>query len=242
MLRAVIAPAAWAVAAAVLTSGESLTPYCPATLPGKTGVATYYAADGSGHCGFDPSADLMVTAVAAPDWANSGQCGGCLEVVGPEARVVVRVVDSCPGCPANHLDLSAEAFDVIANPMLGVVPISFHPVPCGVAGNVSIKQKDGVNNWWWAVQIRNHRYPIATIELLETGSGAWQNMAGQDYNYFVLMSGAPSGLAFPVQLRITDIHQHQLLESVASIVAEAETPGAGQFPPCDGLFADGFEG
>ena len=50
------------------------------------------------------------------------------------------------------------------------------------------------------------------------------------------------GLLFPVQLRITDIYQHQLVESVASVVPEAETPGTGQFPPCDGLFKDGFEG
>jgi expansin (peptidoglycan-binding protein) len=229
------------VAVAMLPSpGASQTPYCPANLPSTTGVATYYAATGAGNCSFDPSPDLMVTAVAAPDWAGSAQCGRCLEVVGPEAQVVVRVVDQCPECPANHLDLSAEAFDVIANPVLGIVPISFRPVPCTGAGNISIKQKDGVNIWWFAVQIRNHRYPIATVELRQNGSGSWQNMARQDYNYFLLTSGP--GLVFPVQLRITDIYQHQLVESVASVVAESETAGTGQFPACDGLFADGFDG
>lgn len=241
MVCAVAVPAAWAVAAAVLTSpGGSHTPYCPASLPSTTGVATYYAANGSGNCSFDPSGDLMVTAVAAPDWAGSAQCGRCLEVVGPEAQVVVRIVDKCPECPANHLDLSAEAFDAIADPVQGIVPISFRPVPCAVVGNISIKQKDGVNIWWFAVQIRNHRHAIATVELRQNGSSSWQNMARQDYNYFLLTS--VSGLLFPVQLRITDVYQHQLVESVASVAPEAETPGTGQFPACDGLFRDGFDG
>lgn len=223
-----------------LPDGGRRAPFCPASLAPVNGVATYYDANGSGNCSFDPSADLMVTAVAAPDWAGSAQCGRCLEVWGPEAQVVVRVVDKCPECPTNHLDLSAQAFDLIADPLQGIVPISFRPVPCAVTGNIVIKQKDGVNIWWFAVQIRNHRYAIASVELRQSGSSSWQTMARQDYNYFLLTSG--SGLLFPVQLRITDMYQHQLVETVTSVVPDGETQGTGQFPVCDGLFADGFQG
>jgi expansin (peptidoglycan-binding protein) len=229
----------WAAAALLsLPAGQS-APYCPASLGWTAGVATYYNADGSGACMFDPSTDLMVTAVAAPDWAGSAQCGRCLEVVGPEAQAVVRVVDQCPECPSGHLDLSAEAFDLIADPLLGAVPISFRPVPCPVIGNVAIKQNDGANQWWFAVQIRNHRYAIASVELRQAGSTSWQTMARQDYNYFLLTSG--SGILFPVTLRVTDMYQHQLVETVASLNPGAETPGIGQFSLCDGIFADGFE-
>lgn len=237
---------AWAAAVAGLTAslaspaaGDGV-PYCPVSFAGIDGVATYYNANGGGNCSFDPSADLMVTAVAAPDWAGSAQCGRCLEVWGPEGRVVVRVVDQCPECPTNHLDLSAQAFDLIADPLQGIVPISFRTVPCSVTGNVVIKQKDGVNVWWFAVQIRNHRYAIASVELRQTGSVSWQNMARQDYNYFLLTSG--TGLLFPAELRITDVHQHQIVETVTSVVPNSETPGTNQFLLCDGLFIDGFEG
>lgn len=214
-------------------------PDCPASFEELDGVATFYAADGGGNCSFAPTGDLMVTAVAAPDWAGSAECGRCLEVWGPEGRIVVRVVDQCPECPAGHLDLSAEAFDLIAEPIQGIVPIAFRSTPCPVAGNVVIHQKDGVNVWWFAVQIRNHRYAIAAIALRENGSPTWQAMARQDYNYFLLTSGP--GLAFPVDLRITDVHQHVIIESVGSVVPQGDTFGQHQFSRCGGLFADGFE-
>lgn len=214
-------------------------PGCPASFEDISGVATYYLGDGSGNCGFAASQDVMYTAVAAPDWAGSAQCGRCLEVWGPEARIVVRVVDQCPECPSGHLDLSPEAFDLIAVPIQGVAPISFRSVPCPVTGNVVIHQKDGVNVWWFAVQIRNHRYAIAGVELRQSASSVWQPMARQDYNYFLLTSGP--GLQFPVDLRITDVHQHTLIERVGSVVPQGDTFGQQQFPRCDGLFVDGFE-
>lgn len=238
-----VALACWLAAvfavAAVFPASADAVPGCPASFEEIAGVATFYAADGGGNCSFAPSADLMVTAVAAPDWAGSAECGRCLEVWGPEARIVVRVVDQCPECPAGHLDLSAEAFDLIAQPIQGVVPVSFRSIPCPVAGNVMIHQKDGVNVWWFAVQIRNHRFAIATVELRENGSATWQAMARQDYNYFLLTSGP--GLAFPVDLRITDAHQHAIVESVSAVVPQGDTLGQHQFPRCAGIFVDGFE-
>jgi expansin (peptidoglycan-binding protein) len=181
----------------------------------------------------------MYTAVAAPDWSGSAQCGRCLEVWGPEARIVVRVVDQCPECPAGHLDLSPEAFDLIAVPIQGIVPVSFRSVPCPVAGNVVVHQKDGVNAWWFAVQIRNHRFAIASIELREDGATTWRTMARQDYNYFLLTSGP--GFDFPVDLRITDVPQHAIVERIQAVAPEGDTIGAHQFPRCGGVFVDGFE-
>ena len=230
--------AAGALLGALPAAGDAV-PGCPASFEALDGVATYYAATGAGNCSFAASADLMVTAVAAPDWAGSAECGRCLEVWGPEARIVVRVVDQCPECLAGHLDLSAEAFDLIAEPSQGIVPVSFRSVPCPVAGNVVLHQKDGVNVWWFAIQIRNHRYAIASVELRENGSATWQSMARQDYNYFLVTSGP--GLSFPVAIRITDVHQHAILENIGAVVPEGDTVGAHQFPLCAGLFVDGFE-
>ncbi|MEO8275413.1 MAG: expansin EXLX1 family cellulose-binding protein [Thermoanaerobaculia bacterium] len=214
-------------------------PDCPAVFEALDGIATYYSADGSGNCSFAPTGDLMVTAVAAPDWSNSAQCGRCLEVWGPLGEIVVRVVDQCPECAAGHIDLSAEAFAQIAEPEQGIVPVSFRSIPCPVTGNVRIHQKDGVNIWWFAIQVRNHRYGIAEVELKENNSSLWQPMARQSYNYFLLTSGP--GLQFPVTLRITDVHQQRILETLGSVVEDSDTAGAHQFAPCAGLFDDGFE-
>lgn len=217
-------------------------PDCPAVFLDLDGVATFYDADGTGNCGFDATADLMVTAVADPDWAGSLHCGRCLEVWGPEATIVVRVVDRCPECPTGHLDLSAEAFDAIADPLLGIVPIAFRSVPCPVAGNLSVRQQEGSNPWWLSIQVRDHRHAVASVELRETGATTWQPMPRADYNYFVAQTGG-SGFQFPLDLRLTDIHGHVVVESdlVSAAVPGQAIPGTTQFPACDGIFVDGFE-
>jgi expansin (peptidoglycan-binding protein) len=217
-------------------------PDCPATFQDLDGVATFYEADGSGNCGFDPSLDLLVTAVADPDWAGSAQCGRCLEVWGPEATIVVRVVDRCPGCPSGHLDLSAEAFDLIADPLQGIVPIAFRSVPCPVAGNLAVRQQEGSNNWWLGLQVRDHRHAVASVELREQSASAWQILPRADWNYFIAEAGG-SGFQFPLDLRITDVHGHVVVENdlLTSVVPGLVVPGTTQFEACAGIFVDGFE-
>jgi expansin (peptidoglycan-binding protein) len=140
-------------------------PDCPTVFTALAGVATWYAADGTGACSYDASNDLMVTAVALPDWAGSAHCGQCLEVWGPSGHIVVRVVDQCPECPSGHLDLSYQAFDAIADPNTGVIPIAFRSIECPVAGNLALRQKEGSNVWWFAVQPRDTRYPTVSRPL-----------------------------------------------------------------------------
>jgi expansin (peptidoglycan-binding protein) len=216
-------------------------PDCPAVFTDLAGVATFYDADGTGACMFDVDPGRRVTAVALPDWAGSAHCGQCLEVWGPLGRVVVRVVDQCPECPSGHLDLSAEAFAAIADPLLGVVPIAFRSIECPVAGNLAVRQKEGSNAWWLALQVRDHRYAVAQVEVRENGSSVWQTMARQDYNYFLVESG--SGLSLPLDLRITDLHGHVAVENdIVTAVAPGEVePGTTQLPACSGIFLDGFE-
>lgn len=72
----------------------------------QKGIATYYDANGSGNCGFDPGADLMVAAMNREQYDNSAVCGECVDIVGPKGSVRVRIVDQCPDCDWGHLDLS----------------------------------------------------------------------------------------------------------------------------------------
>jgi len=95
-----------------------------------SGEATYYAADGTGACGFKASPNaLLVAAMNKSQYAKSW-CGQCVLVTGPKGTVKVRIVDLCPGCGHGDLDLSEQAFTAIAALSAGRVKITWHVVAC----------------------------------------------------------------------------------------------------------------
>jgi expansin (peptidoglycan-binding protein) len=192
-----------------------------------TGEATYYAADGSGNCSFDASSDLMVAAINGVDYSNAKWCGACLAVTGPNGEVTVRVVDQCPGCAKGDVDLSREAFEKIAPLSAGRVDITWRPVACPVQGPVAYHFKDGSNAFWTAVQIRNHRYPIASVEVRDD-AGEFQAVNRLSYNYFVDTEGLGDG---PYLVRVTDTRGHSVEDMIALGDNELRQ-GATQFPLC----------
>lgn len=192
------------------------------------GDGTYYDADGTGACGFDASPnDLMVAAMNAPDYNNAAWCGGCVEVTGPSGKVVVRVVDECPGCAHGDLDLSPQAFAMLSPLSAGRIPITWHEVACPVSGPIAYHFKDGSNAYWTAIQIRNHRYPIASVEA-QVG-GAYTQISRVTYNYFVQTSGLGPG---PYALRVTDTRGHVLEDAAIAGGDNVTQPGGDQFPAC----------
>jgi expansin len=97
--------------------------------PEESGEATYYAADGTGACGFKATTNLDVAAMNKAQYSKAN-CGKCVSVTGPKGVVVVRIVDLCPGCSSGDLDLSKTAFAKIANLSAGRVAITWHFVAC----------------------------------------------------------------------------------------------------------------
>ncbi|MDB4994267.1 MAG: extracellular endoglucanase precursor [Myxococcaceae bacterium] len=98
--------------------------------PSFSGEATYYAANGTGACGFPASpSDLFVAAMNKAQYSKS-VCGKCVSVTGPKGTVKVRIVDLCPGCAFGGLDLSEQAFAKIAPLSAGRVKITWSFVPC----------------------------------------------------------------------------------------------------------------
>jgi expansin (peptidoglycan-binding protein) len=192
------------------------------------GEATYYDADGSGNCSFDASADLMVAAMNAVDYGTADWCGGCIEVAGPMGSVVVRIVDQCPGCARGDVDLSREAFERIAPLSAGRVPITWHEVACEVGGPVSYHFKDGANEFWTAIQVRDHRYPIARLEVLD--GDTYRAIPRLEYNYFVDEGGLGTG---PYTLRVTDSHAQVIEDTGIELGDDVTRAGAGQFATCD---------
>lgn len=196
--------------------------------PSHTGEATYYDADGSGNCGFEPSpGDLMVGAMNHTDYAESASCGRCAQIQGPSGSVTVRIVDQCPECKPGDIDLAPQAFEKLADPKLGRVPISWSYVACSVSGPLRYRFKEGSNQWWTALQIQNHRYGIAKLEV-EKG-GAFVAVPRESYNYFVDASGMGPG---PYTFRVTDVHGHVLVDTGIAHAEATAVPGAAQLPDC----------
>ncbi len=194
----------------------------------RTGNATYYDATGAGNCGFDPSpGDLRVTAMNAPDYANSAVCGAYLAVSGPRGNVTVRVTDRCPECPTGHLDLSQQAFARIADPVAGRVPIRWQLVAGDVQGPVQYRYKEGSSRYWVALQVRNHRWPVTALEIRPAGATAWTPVARMDYNYFVYPQQIAEG---PLQVRITAVTGAVLIDTLPAPASALQVAGGGQFP------------
>jgi expansin len=198
--------------------------------PTRKGDATYYTfADGSGACGFPATPDdLMVGAMNAPDYGNSAPCGACARVVGPKGEVTIRVVDLCPECAKGSIDLSPQAFEQIAELEQGRVAITWQYVPCDVSGPVTYHFKDGSNQWWTAIQMRNTRHAVSKLEFEQAGD--FVAVPRLDYNYFVADSGMGEG---PLKLRVTDVHGSALVDEGIALADDGDRPGAAQFPACE---------
>ena len=197
--------------------------------PVHQGIATYYYATGEGACLFDASpSNLMVTAMNAEEYSNAAYCGAYLQVTGPKGTVTVRVVDLCPECMAGHLDLSVEAFAQIADVYLGRVDITWQLVSPELNGPIAYHFKDGSNQWWTAVQIRNHRNPIAKFEYLND-SGQWVEVPRTAYNYFVQTN--PGMGPGPYTFQVSDWYGNSLVDSGIPHIENGTLNGSAQFPP-----------
>lgn len=196
--------------------------------PIHTGIATYYSATGDGACMFGPSPqDLMVAAMNAAEYEHAATCGAYVRVSGPRGEVTVRIVDLCPECGAGHLDLSREAFARIGELPQGQVSITWQLVSPELSGPVAYHFKDGSNQWWTAVQVRNHRNPVAKLEYLEVG-GRWVTVPRSDYNYFIQTN--PGMGPGPYTFRITDIFGNCLTDDGIPHIENGTVDGVAQFP------------
>lgn len=211
------------------------------------GHATYYTtADGSGNCMFAPlpepqfvgalnNADYITPTIDGKSYANATLCGAYAKVTGNKGSVMVKIVDRCPDaiCSKGHIDLSPEAFAEIDDLKKGYVDISWQLVSPPMSGPVRFRYKDGSSRWWTALQVRNHRNPIATVEFRQ--GTTWVPMERTMYNYFVEESGLGPGFH---SFRLTDVFGNQLIEnSTVYLDAHNGEPqdwaGSGQFPPPD---------
>ena len=215
----------------LILSSRNDVPFCSPVQGTHTGDGTFYSfADGSGNCLYDPTPnDLMIGAMNQTDYAGSAICGACVSLTGPNADIYIRIVDRCPECKPGDIDLSPLAFSKIADTALGRVKISWHLITCNVSGPIVYHFMDASSQWWTAVQIRNHRYPIMSVEYLTSGR-TFKNVNRETYNYFVEPNGMGPG---PYTFRVTDMFGHVLVDTGVVLNVGGNVTGHGQFPLCD---------
>lgn len=196
-----------AVTAAVLTLRSGPSPACAAPPTGNTvhrGKATFYDSKGEGgNCSYvSAPADRLYVALGPSEYSAGAACGGYLDVTGPKGKVRVLIMDQCPECEPGHLDLSKEAFAKIANPVDGVVSISYRAAANPtVPGPLGFRIKEGASRYWFAVLVVNHGNPLRSVEV-RSGS-TWRATERAEYNYWIYESGLGPG---PYTIRITDVY------------------------------------
>jgi expansin (peptidoglycan-binding protein) len=195
--------------------------------PGVTyrGVATFYDSDGTGACLYDPSSDVMTGAMNHTDYESAKACGAYVLVRAANgASITVRITNECPGeCAPGQIDLSAQAFAALADPKLGLVPITWKLQSPGAADPLSIRYKTGSSRYWCGIQVTGHRNPVARLEV--RGDSGWRQLPRTDYNYFISEDG--SGCGGPI--RITDIFGERLTVNGTTLRPDVVQPTGVQF-------------
>ncbi|MFJ5598250.1 expansin EXLX1 family cellulose-binding protein [Micromonospora parva] len=191
-------------------AGRTLAAAPPTGNATHTGKATFYDSKGAGGNCSNPSApaNRLYVALGPTEYSAGAACGGFLDVVGPKGTVRVLIMDQCPECQPGHLDLSREAFARIADPVQGVVPVTYRavvnpPLP----GPLTFRIKEGASQWWFAVRVGNHGNPLRSVEVRQRDSDPWQPAARQDYNYWLIASGVGPG---PFTLRVSDVYGNRV--------------------------------
>jgi len=70
-----------------------------------------------------------------------------------------KVVDKCPECGVNGLDLFDDAFAKIADPSVGKLTVSWTVEACGISQPLIVRNKTGTSKWWWVLFPKPEREP-----------------------------------------------------------------------------------
>jgi expansin (peptidoglycan-binding protein) len=197
----------------------------------NSGQATFYGGNISGGtCSFStyslPSG-IFGTALSDSNWDDAGNCGACIEVTGPSGNSIkAMIVDECPGCGTNHLDLFPDAFSALANPTIGIINVTWDIVPCGITSPLSLRNKEGTSQYWFAMQVINANVPVAKLEVSTDGGATWQATTRQDYNFFENASGFGTDT---VDVRVTSSTGEVITVNSVGVASGTEVTASGNF-------------
>jgi expansin (peptidoglycan-binding protein) len=176
-----------------------------------SGEATFYGDGGGGNCGYEGEIQPMYHgAMNHTDYDSSAACGTWVHIIGPKGEVTAFIDDRCPECKPGDIDLGPGTFETIADKALGRVPITWRYVEAPVKGPLKYYWQQGSSAFHVAIQIRNHRYAIASVEI-RNDTSAWLLLDRSNDNFFFRYGGL-AGAAGPYTVRVTDIYGQQVVD------------------------------
>ena len=99
------------------------------------------------------------------------------------------MVDECPDCGVNHLDLFPDAFAALSDPSKGIIDVTWDYVDCALTAPLQLHLKDGVSAYWFSIQVVNARKAVESVDVSTDGGSTWQPTTRKDYNFFEKPSG-----------------------------------------------------
>ncbi|KAI8940974.1 hypothetical protein NX059_002224 [Plenodomus lindquistii] len=208
----------------------SQSPQSYATPAGsKRGDATFYGGNLSGgmcsFTGYTIPSGVFGTALSDSNWAGADNCGACVSVTGPNGnKITAMVVDQCPGCGSNHLDLFSDAFAKLAEPSKGVIPVSWDIVPCGITTPIVLKNKEGTSKHWFSMQVMNSNVVVSKLEVSTDGGKSWKATTRQPYNFFENSAGFG---ADTVDVKVTSTGGESIIvKGVGSVPMSTKSAGS----------------
>ena len=141
-------------------------------------------------------------------FGHSAACGSYLTVQGPRGQVRAEVVDLCPGCAADMINLSRAAFTRIAAPGPGSARIRFWPVNDPPLPGPLILRMAQTPTGLLTLQVRRHGNALASVAVGTPGTQvpAWQPFTLSANGIWVAGGHLGQG---PFNIRITDTGGHQ---------------------------------
>ncbi|PWY69247.1 hypothetical protein BO83DRAFT_428582 [Aspergillus eucalypticola CBS 122712] len=220
-----------AASAATSSASSSSSSTSSALSSEYSGEATYYGGNVSGGtCSFTdytiPSG-LYGTALSSQRWDSAAECGACVEVTGPSGtKIKAMVVDECPECGSNHLDLFENAFSELADISKGVISIDWEYVACGITSPIELVNKSGTSAYWFAMQVVNSNLPVTKLEVSTDSGSTWQSTTRSSYNYFENQSGFGTDT---VDVRVTAEDGSQITVKNVSVSSGSSVTASSNF-------------
>ncbi|RYP91520.1 hypothetical protein DL770_002366 [Monosporascus sp. CRB-9-2] len=175
--------------AAALCVNALASPAADVLARANQGKASFYGGNlDGGNCmfsGYSLPSGVYGTALSGSRWNSAAQCGSCVSVKGPNGKTIkAMVVDKCPECDANKLDLFQNAFTQVGDVSQGIIDITWDYVPCGITGPLKVRNKSGTSAYFFSMQVVNSNSAVTALDVSTDGGKTWQSTVRQDYNYF----------------------------------------------------------
>ena len=181
----------------------------------KGRISPYTGWENGGSCGLGAHQNAISSNYiypASPNEAlflNSAQCGVCLEMIGPNGAIKVRVEDYCPKnnkfCSGDmkHFNIANNGASYIMG-NANIANITFRMVSCDYKENIKIKTASNVENYYLSFIVLNHNLAVSNVEIFQFQTNSWKNMT-RNQNYWIYYN-MDNSIKFPLEIKIYSIN------------------------------------